>query len=153
MTLTQTSHLTTQYLSRGMPLKNSDNKHVHVFHLPFLHSSSSPYAWCLVVLFKILCSTNDCTLFKCTFLYVSIPACCPPYGKIAPLGDCMGTPITCHSCSYPVGMVVFNAKKPMKRTDFSRQFDQPDLNFQKVLYIGWQDVICSICQLIFATIL
>jgi len=27
-------------------------------------------------------------------------------------------------------------KKPMKRTDFSRQFDQPDLNFQKILYIG-----------------
>ena len=99
------SHLTTQYLSRGMPLKNSDNKHVHVFHLPFLHSSSSPYAWCLVVLFKILCATNDCTLFKCTFLYVSIPAALAPGGPAARPIEKIAPPVWLHGNAYYLSFV------------------------------------------------
>jgi len=48
----------------------------------------------------------------------------------------------------------YSTRKTMKRTNFSRRFDKPNLNFQKVLYrMGDSDVICSICQLIFAAIL
>jgi len=48
----------------------------------------------------------------------------------------------------------YSTRKTMKRTNFSRRFDKPNLNFQKVLYrMGDSDVICSTCQLIFAAIL
>ena len=54
----------------------------------------------------------------------------------APMSDCMGRPrpIT-YSYAYvhvPVGTVIFDTNNHMKRTNFSRQFDKPDLNFQKV---------------------
>ena len=54
-----------------------------------------------------------------------------PIEKLAPWSsDCMGRPITCPSCEYPIGTVVFDAT--WRELIFFRRFDKPDLNFQKV---------------------
>ena len=54
---------------------------------------------------------------------------CSPYRKIAPLGDCVGRPITCMHAPLERS---YSTRTTMKRTNFSRRFNKPDLNFQTI---------------------
>jgi len=59
------------------------------------------------------------------------------YFLYAPVIDCMGTPIT-YSYAYLHMYLLersYSTRTTMERTNFSRRFDKPDLNFQKV-YTG-----------------
>ena len=47
----------------------------------------------------------------------------------APVSDCMGRPITYSYGSY-------STRTTMKRTNFARRFDKPDLNFQKFILVA-----------------
>ena len=52
-----------------------------------------------------------------------------PYRKIAPLSDCVGRPITCMHAPLERS---YSTRTTMKRTNFSRRFNKPELNFQTI---------------------
>jgi len=55
----------------------------------------------------------------------------PSYRKIGPLGDCMGSLLPVLRM-HTLLERSYSTRTTMKRTNFPRQFDKPDLNFQNV---------------------